>query len=265
VESSPEARRAQFEEEYLGWIRRVAANVSRRLARLPDGIQQELLRSYALLEDTGRLYRQSPHAERIHRLSNGKTRGHIILETDGVDIFPSLTSPNPGVLDFAIGMGRRFYFRGLWFSVLGFNAAYLEKASDKMLTFAIEQELEMIRIYAEISAEAKVSQRVEDRAERHLNIQPDELREDERILMEISDSQPLIPRPYSEIGMLVYIETKFQEIKSMGVPSRDEAEEGFGSGLFKEFLGWEPFTRKSYLIFVSEIRDKMRDAFSGYA
>lgn len=260
---------SRFEAEYSAWLRDVAGGIAQRLLRAPHLRREELIRSYRDLTDTGSVFRPCSQSDKIARLMNGRTDSCVILETDAVNIFPSLSARSPGVLDFTIALSRRLYCQKLWFSVISINSTYLEASSDKMLAFTLEHELEMIRIYEEISADIKKSDSVVSQGLRShegtLGITPDDLREDERLVLSIADTKPLLPKPYSELAMIGYLERNISTVRERGIPSKNAEEEAFGSDLYEEFSGWSSFTRKSYQIYVSEIKARMRDAFRGYA
>jgi hypothetical protein len=66
-------------------------------------------------------------------------------------------------LDFAVAMNRRLFFQGLWFHIISLNSEYIRKSSDRLLTFALEHEFEMNRIYQEISSHVRVPTKVRSR------------------------------------------------------------------------------------------------------
>lgn len=259
---------SKFEAEYSAWLREVARGIAQRLIRAPHTRREDLLISYRDLGDQGSVFRPCSHSDRIARLMNGRTERCMILETDAVNIFPSLSARSPGVLDFTIALSRRLYCQKLWFSVISINSVYLAASSDKMLAFTLEHELEMIRIYEGISADIKNSESVASLSlkshEGTLGITPDDLREDERLVLSIADTKPLLPKPYSELAMIDYLERNMSTIRESGIPSKNAEEDSFGSDLYNEFSGWSSFTKKSYQLYVTEIKAQMREAYRGY-
>ncbi|NTV27150.1 MAG: hypothetical protein HGA93_00465 [Methanothrix sp.] len=80
----------------------------------------------------------------------------IVIETEAITFFPSVYSSIPGSFGFCRGMNRRLFFQGLWFPIISLNSEYIRKSSDRLLTFALEHEFEMNRIYQEISSHFRV-------------------------------------------------------------------------------------------------------------
>lgn len=257
--------RALFEMEYIKWIRSVAGKVGSRMTCLSKPERDRLLGEYRRLEDPLEVFRELSSIDRVKGLQCGDTEKHIFLETDTINFFPSL-GERSNALDFSISMSRRMYYRGLWFSMISLNKSYAERATEKMLLFTLEHELEVARIFEDITRESGSEVRTYD-SERigKLNITPEDLREDERLFLELIETQPLLPRPYSEMALLLYLEENFSLLRHFGTPSITADEEAFGAGLYEEFIGWKGFTQNSYRIFVSEIRSKIRDAYAGYA
>jgi|GEM_PF-1608958 len=65
-----------------------------------------------------------------------------------------------------------------------------------------------------------------------------ELMDDDRLMIEISDSQPLIPKPYGETALLQFLETNFDRARPNEFPSRSKEDEAMGGRLYKEFADW---------------------------
>ncbi|NYT01499.1 MAG: hypothetical protein GKC10_01910 [Methanosarcinales archaeon] len=263
----------RFESEYKGWLRGVAGDVASRMFRLPGDRREGLLEAYRKLEDPGKLFFTSPHLQRITELVGEQASNFIMVETEGITIFPSIYSSAPNTLDFALAMSRRFYLDGLWYPIIALNSAYVEQSTDKMLAFALEHEFQMSRIYEDISLEFRApspgeKKLIADAAENttigKLNIIPDELRQDEALMLRLTEIMPLIPKPYSEMALLCYLEDNVTQLCSRGIKSRSEDEEAFGRELFEEFNGWRDVTRSSYLLYVSEVHHRLRDSFRGY-
>jgi len=263
----------RFESEYKGWLRGVAGDVASRMFRLPADQREDLLKAYSRLEDTKKLFWTFPHLQKIKDLVGDQASNFIMVETEGITIFPSIYSSTPNVLDFAVAMSRRFYCDGLWYPIIAINSAYVEQSADKMLAFALEHEFQMSRIYEEISLEFRapsagekklIADAAQDSAIGKLKITPDELRQDEALMLRLTEIMPLIPKPYSEMALLCYLEDNLSQLRSRGIKSRSDDEEAFGVELFEEFNGWKDMTKSSYVLYVSEIRHRLRDSFRGY-
>lgn len=269
----PTDDRARFEQEYRDWIRLMSRDAAFRLSALPPEERQKVLRAYEEFKDPLTVFRGLSEAERISRLVGEWISGFIVIETDCVTFFPSVYSSVPGIQDFAVAMNRRFYYHGLWFPIISLNSEYVRQSSDKLLTFALEHEFEMSRIYLEISSSLKALSSDEKReasasayeiSKERTRITKDELIDDEQLMMRLSRTMPLLPKPYAERAMQLYIESNFPELQSLGQKSRSPEEESFGEELYREFEGWSGFSQETYTLFVREIRSNLREANLGY-
>ena len=111
-------------------------------------------------------------------------------------------------------MNRRLFFQWLWFPIISLNSEYIRKSSDRLLTFALEHEFEMNRIYQDISSHFRVPTQGEKQditysakevSTKRLMTTQGELFEDERLMHQLSRTQPLLPKPYAESAMLLYL------------------------------------------------------------
>jgi hypothetical protein len=170
-------------------------------------------------------------------------------------------------------MNRRLFFQGLWFPIISLNSEYIKKSSDRLLTFALEHELKMNRIYQEISSRLRILPQGEKQdimdsskevSRKRLTITQGELFEDERLMHQLSRTQPLLPKPYAEMAMLHYIEANLSRLRSFGVKSSSTDEEAFGEELYQEFLSWSEFSQRTYELFVRELLSNLRDVNRGY-
>lgn len=225
------------------------------------------------MEDPLRVFRPLSNPDRIGDLAGEKADGYILVETDAVTFFPSIGSPSPGALDYAVAMNRRYFFRGLWFSIISFNTEYLRRAQDTALAYALEHEFEMGKLYQEAFGEMRklspgekleISQLAHQTSANKTKISLADLMDEERLMLELSGSQPAIPKPYAETALLAYLEGNFPELERFGRESEDDDEEAFGAELYAEFEGWSLFSKESYRLFVREVNQGLREAYRGY-
>ncbi len=249
----------------------MSRDAAHRLAAMAPEARDKVLKDYTRFKDPRAVLRRLSDAARIKRLAGEKIASYIVVETDAVVFFPSVYSPL--ALDFAVAMNRRFFCRGLWFPIISLNSEYIRQSTDRVLTFALEHEFEMSRIYQELSLNLRaISQNEKRDAMEHalkisgerLKITQDELIEDENLMHRLSGTQALIPKPYAEIAMLLFLEDNYSELESYGIPSRSPEEENFGKELFQEFQSWSLFSSKTYELFVREISANLRDVNRGY-
>ncbi len=263
--------RERFEQDYKDWLLLMARDAAHRLAVLQPATRSTVLNDYNHLKNPHLVFRSPSDVRRTEHLAGDKISGFIVIETDAVTFFPSIYST--GALDFAVAMNRRFFYNGLWFPIIALNSEYIRRSTDRVLAFALDHEFEMSRIYQEISMNLRAlspeeKRNVVDSAQEisteRLKITQEELIEDEKLMHELSVSQPLIPKPYAESAMLTYLEDNFDELIHYGQQSRDSEEEAFGSGLLEEFRSWSEFSQRTYGLFVREILSNLRDANKGY-
>jgi hypothetical protein len=265
--------REQFEQEYRDWILLMARDAAVRLAMMPPEKREEVLSAYRRLKDPRMVMRKICEEERILGLAGERLAGFIAVETPAVAFFPSMYSYLPGALDYAVAMNRRFFAGGLWYPMIALNSEYIRRASDRILAFTLEHELVMSRLFMEISGNLR-SLSTDDKREitdsagkissQKLGITPEELREDETLMNQLSLSQPLIPKSYAERAMLIYLEDQLPDLEGFGQKSRSQEEAALGEELYREFRGWSEFSQETYELFVREIVSLLRDVHSGY-
>lgn len=80
---------------------------------------------------------------------------------------------------------------------------------------------------------------------------------------QLSGTQQLLPKPYAERAMLLYLVANLPQLRSLGVKSSSTNEESFGEELYQEFLGWSEFSQRTYELFVRELLSNLRDTKPG--
>jgi hypothetical protein len=270
-DKAPEKDREFFERDYRDWLLLMSRDAAHRLAAMQPERQKAVLKAYSDLKNPKAVFHKLLDFERVKRLSGERISSFIVVETEAMVFFPSIYTPL--ALDFAVAMNRRFFYRGLWFPIIALNREYIRQSSDRVLSFTLEHEFEMNRIYQEISLNLRAlspdeKRDVTDSAQKisaqKLSITQEELIEDDKLMHRLSTTQPLIPKPYAESAMLLYLEDNFSELKSYGLPSISPEEEAFGEELFIEFQSWSEFSQKTYEFFIREISANMREANRGY-
>jgi hypothetical protein len=251
----------------------MSRDAAHRLLALSPAEQKTVLKAYEDFKDPIAVFRRLSQPERVKSLAGEKISSFIVIETDAVTFFPTVYSYIPGVLDYAVATNRRLFCQGLWFPIISLNSEYIRQSSDRVLRFALEHEFEMNRIYQEISLNLKALSQGEKReimdsakeiTTERLKITQEELIEDEKLMHRLSKIQPLLPKPYAEKAMLLYLETNLPELQLFGQKSQSPEEETFGEELYEEFQSWSRFSRETYELFVREIQCNLRDANQGY-
>jgi hypothetical protein len=269
----PKSDREKFEQDYRNWIRLMSRDAAYRLFALPSHGQENLLKAYENFKEPLAIFRKLSDEKRVKRLAGERISRFIVIETDAVTFFPSIYSSIPRVLDYAVAMNRRLFYKGLWFPIISLNSEYIQRSSDRLLTFALEHEFEMSRIYENISLNLKVLTSVEksditdsakEISQKRMTITKEELIEDEHLMLQLSRTKPLLPKPYAERAMLLFLEANLPSLMPFGIKSSSPDEESFGEGLFFEFQSWSDFSQITYELFVREILSNLRDANQGY-
>jgi hypothetical protein len=251
----------------------VAGDLAHHLAEFDPEDRERILQRCREMEDPLKVFRPLSNPGRIADLAGKHADGYILVETDAVTFFPSMGSHNPGALDYAVAMNRRYFFRGLWFSIISLNCEYLSRTPDGTLAYALEHEFEMGRLYQEAFGEMRklspgeklqISQAAQKASVDKTRISLADLIDEEMLMLKLSSSQPAIPKPYAETALLAYLEDNFSKLEVFGSKSRDDEEEAFGAELYAEFDGWSLFSRESYRLFVREVIQGLREAYRGY-
>jgi hypothetical protein len=241
---------------------------------MPTMKRELAIKRYKKLKDQRAVFHKPSDTKRLERLAGDKISKYILVETEAITFFPSIYTSFPGALDFSVAMNRRFFYQELWFPIIALNSEYIKQSSDRILGFTLEHEFEMSRIYKQISANLRslsadekrdVANSAMQQASDRRQITQDELVEDERLMVHLSKSQPLIPKPYAEMAIMVFLEDNFLDLRSFGIPSESDDENFFGARLYEEFMGWADFSRKTYALFVRELLADLIESNRGYA
>lgn len=252
----------------------MARNAADRITAMSQAKRITIMKNYRDYRDPRLVFEKIFDADRIMRLASDRISDYIILETNAVPFYHSIYSFVPGTLDFAVAMNRRLFVRSLWLPVIALNSEYIRQSNDRILSFTLEHELEMSRIFQEIlsnlrniSSEEKrdITENAMKSSIDKLKISQEDLLEDEKLMNKLSFSQPLIPKPYAEMAMLIYLEDNIAELEHYGMPSRNPEEEAFGENLSDEFKGWSGFSQTTYNLFVREIIADLIDENRGYS
>lgn len=263
--------RESFEKEYKSWILSVSKDISYKLSLMDPDKRESLIKSYKRLENPLSVFNDAP--KRVKDLAGERLKTFILVETDAISFFPSLYSSSPIVLDYAVAMNRRFYCRGLWFSIISLNSEFIEQATDRMLSFALEHEFQMNNLYDEATTNLRSLSPEEKRqiclaayggAVEKLSITPEEVAEEEMLMLQFINTQPLIPKPYAEMALLCYLEDGFDMLEMFGHQSKNAKEDKFGMELYEEFRGWADFSSRTYHLFVREIINNLKESYRGY-
>ena len=261
----------KFEEEYSRWIKSAAKDVAFALNQLkPEEVKSIIMRSEQYLEKPESVF----GIEGLDAVRKLAPPNILLLSTGAVVFSQSIFAPMPGVFDYALAMNRRYYL-GSWYSIITFNSAYLKEASEAMIKYALSHELLQKEIYEEnmrngvrkFSPEEKrkISKETLHKAIERSGITPDELAQENELMLEISWHSPLIPKPFAETALYWYMERNIEDFGQYAEASKTNREDTIGKKLNSDFKGWLDFSTNTYKMFLAGLKKELNYMDYGYA
>ncbi len=261
----------KFEEEYTLWIRSAAKDIAFALGQLkPDETAKIISRSEQYLQNPDSVFR----AEGLEAVKNIAPGNILLLTTDAVVFSQSIFVPMPCIFDYAVALNRRYYL-GSWYSIITLNTMYLKEASETMLKYTLEHELLQKEIYEENmrkdarkfspDEKRKISDDSLTKAIEKSGITREELAKERELMLKISSSSPLVPKPFAETALYMYVEKNLDGLKGFGEASMTEKEERIGKKLNADFKEWIDFSMDVYKIFLYDVKKELNYRDYGYA
>ncbi len=278
TEAAEIAEREQFEQHYRQWITLVASDIALPMRNAERSVIEAVLdRCEQYQKDPPSMYTAIPDdlRARLERLVGSyRMQGILLLSTEMVSFSPSIFMQRQNILDYAIAMNRRFFFRIYWFPIIVINQAFIEQADERMLHFLFEHELIQNEMYTEhVTAhgyhplsfdEKRVinGQALQQAIERSGITQEEHIREHE-LMQEISMSAPPVPKAFAETALFEYLDRHWEEIKDLGVKGETESEAEFEAMVAQEH-GWIDFSHEIYGLFLTELKRKLDVTYHEY-
>ena len=272
------AEREQFEQHYRQWITLVASDIALPMRNAERSVIDRVLdRCEQYRKDPPSMYTTIPDdlRARLERLVGSyRMQGILLLSTETVSFSPSIFMQRQNILDYAIAMNRRFFFRIYWFPIIVINQAFIEQADERMLHFLFEHELIQNEMYSEhvtahgyrpLSFDEKRAingQALQQAIERSGITQEEHIREHE-LMQEISMSAPPVPKTFAETSLFEYLDRHWEEIKDLGVKGETESEAEFEAMVAQEH-GWIDFSHEIYELFLTELKRKLDVTYHEY-
>lgn len=234
-----EGTRGGIEAEYISWVESAAEEIAAALKTLEVN---EITKIIGFYEKSFK-HPASMHVplERDEKaaienlIGKNRVKNTILLKTRALIFAPSILVPSKSSLDYGTAMHRRFFLRGLWFSVIALNEAYLKSATEPMLRYMLEHELAQGEIYKELAAyrikiirtEMKrgVHEEASVKAMQRSAISEDELEQERQLILHLSAQLPLVPTHFASTSLFKYLEENWEEVKAFGLASQNEIEE----------------------------------------
>ena len=261
----------KFEKEYTLWIKSASQDIAFALGQLkPDEITRIISRCEAYLGEPQAVY-GTEGLEAVKNLAPGNI---LLLSTDAVVFSQSIFVPMPYIFDYAIALNRRYYL-GSWYSIITLNSMYLKEASETMLKYTLEHELLQKETYEDnMRKEArkfspgekrKISDDSLKKAIEKSGISGEEIKREKELMLKISSLSPLVPKPFAETALYLYVEKNLEELKGFGEASLTEKEDKIGKKLNTDFKEWIDFSMDVYRIFLSDVKKELNYRDYGYA
>lgn len=261
----------EFKEQYTLWIKSAAKDIAFALGQLePEVMRAIIARNDQYLKEPESVY-GTDGIERAKMLAPGNI---LLLSTDAVVFSQSIFVRMSSVFDYAVALNRRYYL-GSWYSIITLNSTYLKEASETMLRYTLEHELLQKEIYEEnLRGESrkftpeekrKISDGTLNRAIEKTGITKDELAGEKKLMLKISHTSPLIPKPFAETALYRYIEKNLGELKDYCETSKTEKEDNIGKKLNSDFKEWIDFSMKTYRTFLTDVKTELNYMDYGYA
>ncbi|MCK4475971.1 MAG: hypothetical protein KAU16_04515 [Methanophagales archaeon] len=267
---SEEENRKKYEAEYIAWVQVAAKEIAETLKKLNfDKIDKNIEFYERSLEHPASMHSLLEKSEKevIEKLVGKKrVKNTILTKTKALIFAPSILVPSTSSLDYGIAMHRRFFIRGLWFSIIALNEDYLESATESMLRYMLEHELAQGEIYKELavhqikilSSEMKgvVHEEARVKAIQRSAISADELKRERQLILDLSAKSPLVPVHFASVSLFRYLEENWEEVKRFGLPSQNEIERELELSAEK-FADWADSSCSSFKIFLRELKQEI--------
>ena len=261
----------EFEKEYTLWIQSAAKDIAFTLNQLKS---QELKKIIVQSEQ----YQKEPESvygtDELETVKDLVPSGILLLSTDAIVFSQSIFVPMPSVFDYAVALNRRYYL-GKWYPIITLNKKYLREASEAMLKYTLEHELLQKEIYEENmrsgirkftpDEKRNISNETMNKAIEKSGITNSELGMEKEIMLKISSVSPLIPKPFAETALYLFVEKNIEVLKDYGMDSMTDKEDKIGKKLNADFKGWIDFSMNTYKIFLSDIKKELNYMDYGYA
>ncbi len=270
--------REQFEQHYRQWIALVASDIALPMGNAERAaIDAVIDRCEQYQNDPPSMYTAVPDDLRalMERLVGcDRLQGILLLSADMVAFAPSMHMQNQNILDYAIAMNRRFFFRVYWFPIIVLNQSFIEQADERMLHFVLEHELIQSEMYTEHVAAhgcrpfSVDEKRAIDGQALYLAVERSGITQDEHIrerelMQEISMSAPPVPKTFAETSLYEYLDRHWEEIKDLGVKGETESEAEFEAMVSQEH-GWIDFSHEIYGLFLAKLKEKLDVTYHEY-
>ncbi len=265
--SEEEEIRKKYEDEYVAWVQVAAKEITATLKNLDFDKINKIVGFYEKsLEHPASMHLplESEEEETIEKLvGKNRLKNTILLKTNALIFAPSILAPSTSSLDYGTAMHRRFFLRGLWFSVIAMNEAYIKSATETMLRYMIEHELALGEYYKELAMrnvkvltpvmKGVIHEETRSKAIIKSGISDDEVEQERQLILDLSAQYPIVPTHFASASLFRYLEENWEEVKQFGLVSENELEKEWEIPAEK-IAEWTDFSRNSFKTFLNELK-----------
>jgi len=259
-----------FPEDYRRRIVEAAVGTREIMSRFLN--PGEIKRTLKLLEgwavNPSSLYKRSGRLESLNKKA-------ILLVMKGVAFSPSIFTSDAEMFDYAVAMVRRYYLEGRWYPLLAVNEAYLDEASPVMVEYTLEHEFYQMELYHQRVAEKgvmrftreekrEISAVADKKAVEKVGISEDELIREKTIMLRVSHTSPLVPKPFAEACLYRYLQENLDELAEQGVASTTPREEEVGVRMSTDFQEWMEAALSVYRLYLDRLKRELEYLDYGY-
>jgi hypothetical protein len=269
-EGEEKRNRKEFEAEYIAWIDNAAKEIAETLKTLDISKMREIIEFYDNIAGLPASMHQPLDSEEKQRVEEliGKDRlkDTIILKNSALIFAPSILVPSASSLDYGTAMHRRFFLRGLWFSIIALNEAYLESATELMLKYIFEHELTQGELYKELTEhqvenigyeiKGAVHEEARIKAIGQSAISEDEVERERQLILSLATEYPVVPVQFASASLFIYLEENWEELKQFGVTSQNEKEKELEPEAQK-IRHWVDFASDLFDLFLTSLKKEM--------
>jgi hypothetical protein len=262
--------RKKFEAEYIAWVENAAKEIAETLKTLDVSKISEIIEFHDKkfwLPASMHQPLDSEEKQTVEELiGKDRLKDTIVLKNRALIFAPSILVPSSTSLDYGTAMHRRFFLRGLWFSIIALNEAYLKSASELMLKYIFEHELAQGELYKElaehqvgnIGSEIKgaVHEEARIKAIRQSAISEDEVERERQLILKLSTEYPVVPVQFASASLFMYLEENLEELKQFGVASKNEKEKELEPEAQK-ISDWTDFALNLFELFLTALKKEM--------
>jgi hypothetical protein len=266
VDGNEEIQR-RYEAEYIAWLQIAAKEIAAILKKLDTDRINSIVTFYEdYINHPASLHLPLEGGEEEtveHLIGKDRIEKIIFLKTKALIFAPSILAPFTSSLDYGTAMHRRFFLKGLWFSVIAMNEAYIKSATETMLRYMIEHEIALGEYYKKLAMrnvevltpvmKGAIHEEMRREAIIRSGIADEEVEQERKLIIDLSAQYPLVPVHIASASLLRYLEENWEEVKPFGLASENEIEKELELSTEK-LTEWYDLSINAFKFFVAELK-----------